>query len=404
MRQVFIVISLILICSAAFAITIQPQRNFLARGDELNAAGQCSPGTNPKLEVMAEGIKIVESTVDCSNGQFAFSYKTTFLDPDGKWTLNISDNSESSSAEVLVDDAREAGFFLIRFLSPTPGKYVRTEKISLSVEISDSGEKVDDANVAFFGFGSERQYLVGVGNGIYTIDYEIPADADLGSWKLEVFATAPRGQGNSGGRNQLDLEIEKPPLKLQVVEPSVSSVEVGDEVKLNLVATYFNGNSLQGQPIVVAQIDGIQTRLIKTAENTFEGKFNAPSTQTGTLEIAFNVEDGFGNDGATVQKIVVGCSITCLARNYGIFVLLALVIAAAAVSVFYAKIHSGNELAKMQEERQKTLEMIRSLQSDYFTKGVMPSSSYKRNLSDYKARLAEIDQKIAELKSKKETE
>ena len=86
------------------------------------------------------------------------------------------------------------------------------------------------------------------------------------------------------------------------------------------------------------------------------------------------------------------------------FVLLALVVIAAVVTVLYSKLSSRNQLGKLQAERQKTLDLVKSLQEDYFGKGVMPSSSYKKNLSDYKAKLSEIEQKIADLKSKKDSE
>ena len=73
-------------------------------------------------------------------------------------------------------------------------------------------------------------------------------------------------------------------------------------------------------------------------------------------------------------------------------------------SIVLTKLSSSNQLSKLKEERQKTLDMIKSLQEDYFTKGVMPSSSYKKNLSDYTAKVAELEEKIAQLKSKKEQE
>ena len=389
----------------AGAISISTAKTSIERGDVLSATGTCNQDLFTKVQVFSGEILLLESDVSCdSSGVFSFSYNTTFLDQTGKWALVVSDGAETSKVEVLVNDAREAGFFLLRFLSPTPGKYVRTETISLSVEVSDSGRKVDDANVAFFGFDGKRHFLKGVGSGVYTADYEIPADANLGSWGLEVFAESIGSDGRTGGRNKIPLQVDVPPIKIQIVEPSVTTFEFGEEVKLNIVTAYFNGKSLEGDASVTATINETKVKLIKTGENTYEGKFTAPSTQSGTLELLFEVEDGAGNKGTQVSKLVIGCSITCLAKNYGLFVLLAIIIIIAVGGFIFTKVNTSNQLGKFEEEKRKTLELIKSLQEDYFTKGVMPSSSYKKNLSDYKAKVAELEEKIAQLKSRREQE
>ena len=386
------------------AVSITAGKSFIKRGEVLTAGGICSPDLETSVQIFAADVLLLESYVSCSDGgSFDFSYHTTFLDPTGKWILAVSDGTETSKTELLVEDAREAGFFFLRFLSPTAGKYARTETISLSIEVTDSGEKVNDANLAFYGFDGKRYLLKGAGNGVYVSDYEIPADAALGSWNLEVFAESQRSEGKAGGRNRIPIQVDVPPIKIQVIEPSVNTFEFGDEVKIKLIATYFNGKSLKGAT-ASAMMNNTEVRLIMTADNTFEGKFTAPSTQSGTLALVMQAEDQAGNKGTQVSKLVIGCSVTCLAKNYGLFALLAIVIVVAIGSIVLTKLSSSNQLSKLKEERQKTLDMIKSLQEDYFTKGVMPSSSYKKNLSDYTAKVAELEEKIAQLKSKKEQE
>src|SRR3989339_677498 len=151
--MVCLVLCIMVLALDAGAISITAGKSLITRGEVLTANGACSPSLPTSVQVFAPEILLLESFVSCSEtGTFDFSYNTTFLDPTGKWTLVVSDGSETSKTELLVDDAREAGFFFLRFLSPTPGKYVRTETISLSIEVTDSGEKVNDANLAFFGF------------------------------------------------------------------------------------------------------------------------------------------------------------------------------------------------------------------------------------------------------------
>jgi len=403
-KSIAIVMLLIILAGSAAAVSVQSDKIFVQRGQQISITGECGTQPGVSVKITSGTAKILDTAAQCSAGLFELPYASTFLDPVGKWTIAANDGTETSSTEILADDAREGGFFLVRFLSPAEGKYARTETISLTVEVTDSGRKVDDANVAFFDFEGNRIFLKGVGEGIYTADYEIPADAGVGKWSLEVFAQSTSSGVVAGGRNAIGLEIGEPPVKIQVIEPSVTSFEIGDEVKIKLAVTYFNGKSLGGDAKVSALAGDNRIELIQTAENTFEGKFTAQSTSTGALELLLEAEDGAGNKGTALQKLVVGCSITCLAKNYGVFVLLALVVIAAVVTVLYSKLSSRNQLGKLQAERQKTLDLVKSLQEDYFGKGVMPSSSYKKNLSDYKAKLSEIEQKIADLKSKKDSE
>ena len=181
--KVLFVFLILLLCINVGALSITTAKTSILRGETITATGACNQDLDAKVRIFAEGKTLLESAVACtSQNTFNFSYDATFLDPTGIWAVVASDGAETSKVEVLVNDAREAGFFLLRFLSPTAGKYVRTETISLSVEVTDSGQKVGDANVSFFGFDGKRHFLNGVGNGVYAVDYEIPADANIGSW------------------------------------------------------------------------------------------------------------------------------------------------------------------------------------------------------------------------------
>ena len=62
------------------------------------------------------------------------------------------------------------------------------------------------------------------------------------------------------------------------------------------------------------------------------------------------------------------------------------------------------EFENLKKEREKTLQLIKNLQEDYFGKGVMPTASYKSNLATYKARLIQVEEQLRQMESKMHSE
>ena len=140
-----------------------------------------------------------------------------------------------------------------------------------------------------------------------------------------------------------------------------------------------------------------------TLEN-YKGVFKVPASLFGAVELEVSAIDFTQNEGLKTIKMVIGCSVTCLINQYGLFVAAFVLIVAAVGRIFYSHISYKGKLEKLQKEKEKINRLIKDRQREYFTKGIMPAKSYKKNLSEYKTRLIQTEQEIMELKRKEEEE
>src|SRR3989344_427106 len=392
-RNAFLLLAVLLLASDAIALTILTDKLSYVKGDVIAISGACSAG-NQNLVIGLNGEKkIFEEDIECSEEEeFSFDYQSSFLDPEGNWELRLSTPEESAKINVVVENKREAGFYFIKVLNPTIGKYSRAEKLDFSVEVTDAGTLVADARVVLWGVKGERIEFRNSGSGVYNVEYTVLVDAPLGSWKVLLLAETVRGQERIGGRNnELEMVIEKAPISIDVLEPKTTTFELGTRIPVRINATYFNGSGLPEESIATARVDGKEITLSRISSSEFAGMIEIE--QSGSLEVEITVDDQSENITTKTLNLVAGCSVTCLITNYGLYIIAVVLVGLVAFQLFVGKVSYGSELSKLEKEKQKNLELIVSLQKEYFSKGVMPANSYKKNLAEYKARLAELEEK-----------
>ena len=123
----------------------------------------------------------------------------------------------------------------------------------------------------------------------------------------------------------------------------------------------------------------------------------------GNKAFVINATDKAGNKGSLTVNLTFSCSAFCIIQLYGTYALVALVIALALFSLFYAKIRVYLDEKLVVSEKKKTQRLIEELQREYFGKAVMSATSYRRALAEYKAKFAELEQKEKQLLKKKES-
>lgn len=398
-----VLLFLLFFASSAFAIGFDLEKTVYEKQETIIISGICEQTITTRISAISDELEIFSSPIDCKEGSFVYEYPTSFLDHSGEWLITLTAKKEEISKEIFVKEKREGGFFLIRFLSPASGQYQRNQDLVFSVEVTDSGNFVTGAKVVTWGAKGEKLEFQNNGSGLYVLEYTVPLDAPRKEWKLEVLAQAEKTNGFFGGIGNLDLQIESAPIIIDVIEPNVSSFEQGDEISFDIKVTYLSGKPLENATVFIELENNVLNLDQITLEN-YKGILKVPTNIFGAVDLQVNVTDSALNESVKTIKLVIGCSITCLIKQYGLFVAAIVLVALAIGRLFYSRLSFKGKLDKLQKEKMKINELIKDLQKDYFTKGIMPSSSYKKNLSEYKTRLIEVEQEIMGLKKKEESE
>lgn len=397
-KAILTILSLVFSATLAHGLAVSLPSEEYSKGDKMVFTIECTQNRVNHFSVKHGARIILDLDLICpASSEYIYSLQTGFLDPAGKWVAEISSTEGSVLKEITMNEKREAGFLLIKFLSPAAGSYFRGEKLVINAEIADAGGLVTDANAVFWSVKGEKIFLENRQDGTYFLEYGIPLDAQTGDFDLEVLAEKNTQTASVGGKGTLKLSVQRSPILMEILEPKASAFDSGEQVKFSIKATYPNGEPLLAPDLKVS-LGATQFPLSKTGENIFETSISLSSAGLGVTEAVVSASDSFGNSSEKKLVIVITCSLTCMVKQYGPLV-------AGIVFVIFVGGHavlSGarkkNKLADLEKEKQKTLEMIKSMQSEYFGKGTMPGSFYKKNLADYNAKIVEIEERIKNLK------
>ncbi len=292
----------IILSQLASSITIQADKQSYLKGQTVSIEGY-TVGQYKKVKLLAinEGKVVVDQQIESNiSGYFSLEYPIGYLDPTGLWQISATEESETQSVNINVDSSRQSQFLTVNILSPSAEKYARGQKIKLNVQVLDAGKNVEDAKVNFWDFKGERHRLVSQKNGFYTYDFDVPADANLGEFKLYVDAESFSNEQTIGGEAIQKLEIVQSLIAFDVIEPAFSEIRLGQQVPFKLNAFYSDG-TLLGEAEAFVKIRDFKFSLSRTAEDTFEGSYRPNEKDAGLLEITITVRDNLGN---SVEKIV----------------------------------------------------------------------------------------------------
>ncbi|MBI2598271.1 MAG: hypothetical protein HYW50_03685 [Candidatus Diapherotrites archaeon] len=399
-----VLLALLFFSANAFSIGFETDKSVYEKLETVMVSGNCFGTGAETISAVSDSFEIFSKPVECKQDKtFDFEYKTSFLDHSGEWVLTFFSQKEQATKTIFVKEKREAGFFLVRFLSPTEGRYQRNQKIILSVEVIDAGTRIADSQVVGWGAKGEKLVFQNNSTGQYVLEYIIPLDSPAKDWRLEVLAQAKKGENFFGGIGQLGLSVEPAPIILEVLEPKVSSFEQGEKIDFDVIVKYASGEPIKEGQVFLQIGENTQNLEQITLEN-FKGEYSIPSGASGALEIELKAVDFAQNSGIQKIKVVVGCSVTCIVRQYGLIAVAAVLIGFALTRIVLMHYGFKGRRKRLEKEKEKFENIIRDLQKEYFTKGVMPASSYKKNLSEYKSRLLQVEQELSDLKRKEQVE
>ena len=400
-KSLFTLFALVFFATLAFGLALDTPLDEYSKGDKILFTMDCAQSRTNHFSVKQGYKEVLEEDFLCPpSGGYSYTLQTSFLDPQGKWVAELSSSEGSVTKEITVNEKREAGFLQVKFQSPVQGNYFRGEKLAINVEIRDAGEPAVDANAVFWGTKGEKIFLQNKENGAYFFEYELPLDAVPGDFEIEVLAEKKTETGLIGGKGTVKIAVQNSPVLIEILEPSAATFDFGEEIPFAVKANYPNGKPLVG-PVLSVTLADTQVPLSLGSGHLFEANPILSGTARGAIEATVTATDAYGNSSEKKLSLVITCSPTCLVKQYGLLFLGLAVIAFIVSRTILSKARKQNDLATLEKEKQKTLELIKSLQTEYFGRGIMPSASYKKNLAEYKEKIVEIEERIKNLKETK---
>lgn len=388
-KKFFVPLFLLFIFFNAGAASIMADKNDFAKGDEIVFRGELQ---NSDVVIAKNGPRIVfeKNIFADSNGAFELAYKSGFLDPAGEWVVSLKDGN--ASAKINVAATQESSVFLVKFGSPIPQEYKRTEDLEISLKITYLGKPVDSAEAAVWGIDGKKLFLENKGGGNYGLYYEIPYNADLGDW--EFFALAEKDANGSilGGENSIHLGIAKSKIAIEIIEPVLADVGIEQSIPIIVKPAYSNGKS--GENIAVfGKILDSNIIFSKQANGSFSGSYTTTEKDLGELVMELSAIDDAGNAGETKVNLIVGGWPAWFAKKNWIFFAVAAIILVFVLVKSSSKIRKSIVAASLKREREAEFAKLKKLQKDYFEAQAIDRKTFEERSAELEGNIAQIDEK-----------
>ncbi len=395
-RVVLLLGLLLVLAGQALSIGLVMEKGVYEKGETLSFTVNCADGAGSADAKLSLGNKVIAVlSTEVAGGEASFSYPVGYLDPSGIWSLNAECAGEKTERDVKIEQVPSSAYYLIKFLSPT-GNVKRAEAVAVNVQITDSGSAVGDANVVTWGIRGERLLFDNLGNGKYRAVYQIPHDATLGEWEIIVCAE----RNGEGGENQSGVTVERAPVYVEILEPTISSFEMAVPIEITVRAAYFNGEPVRNATVIAA----VGSRVIdmeKGEGGIYRAIFRPGMADVGGLQIEVSAADNAGNYGSASKGIVAVGWLGWFMRNFWWLVAASVVAAVLVFTRFRFLLGKSFEMARLAGEKRKAEALLKKLQDDYYSGGDVRREVFDRRVAEYKTKLKDLNGEIEKLKRRK---
>jgi len=400
----------ILLIQGFNALSIQTDKDSYFKGDQIKIQGQA-------VEYLELSITATKGNKEIRNLKagpgikelYSFSYNSSCLDPEGEWLLTARDANTTETKKIYVSSSPEPGknycqFLKIKFLSPSPTKYIRTSSLNISVEITDAGIPVSKAEAYYWDLEGRKNKLFFVGNGIYSMkdqNYFIKPDAMTGEAEITVIAQAFAEDKFHGGEQPIQIKIENAAINLEIKKPLGNDFIYGSPIRIELEALYPDGSKPINATVKFSYGKEQNIDFNKT-KDFYWSEIPSFNLKNELIAIEIKAEDQFGNKGKTTLNLSpLGYWYFILQQNAIFFIFPALFI----IYISYLSIKEARifiERIRLQRRKRKLIELKKKLQDDYFNKQLISRQIFYQQSENYDSELDQIEERLQDLAKKQE--
>lgn len=391
MKKSVLPVFFLLLAVSAMAFSLNVNQPGFFKGQEMIISGDCGEPVSVLGTMEEKGL--FSAVADCKNGSYEHRQPVSFLFPVGELTVFVAEKTFFESKKVLVRSARESVLLEISIGSPSQREVSRTEKVVVSVSVSDAGKPVENATVRSWDSSGKPFPLLSTTPGVYSAEVAIPFDAELKPWNIIVVAEALGSQGTVGGEQSFSVPVVQAPIVLEIESPSSQSLSTSQKVLFRVKARYQNGSFLES-PLVFLQRNDQNIALEPKEPGVFETTQTFSSNELGLQKLVlFATDSAQNNAGKELEFFVTedfqSQFVTILPYLLFIGVLVALVALVVVPRIRRQKNEKG--LLKRKKEIEQELVV---LQKQYFEQNAMNRGSFRQKMVALEQALDEINKKL----------
>ncbi len=275
-----------------------------------NGTGQAT--TSRTIGTDNRGIGTV--TLQYPDPSFTPTQGTVNTDVGGVYTVNVNQTAPSFTADVATGQFIVISQLTVVLSQPATGTHIqRGELVTISATVSSPSGPVDTATVYANTPPNGKVYLQQIGNGVYSVNYQVQMYDPLGLWTIQLTASSP-GQ-NTGVSNTANVTIAKSDILVEGLATynskgtATSTFSPGDTIVPFFRVKYSNGQYITtGQfRVAIQNPSGKEIANLTAAYDTSKFGFDSPSgysisvfdpSGSWTVSIdAGTASDAFGNTG-----------------------------------------------------------------------------------------------------------
>lgn len=395
------------------ALTLSTDNTSYEKGQRIRIYGNAkdpkgNPVENGEATITLRSGKWTDYLVTrITDGKYSENYYITFDKPEGNWSISASavdnrGNVGQSSENVIISVSIPAAwkYYTVTFLSPPPNMVCsRGQEVAVTVQITEGAEKISGANVYIATPSGEIITLAEGTPGIYSVIYAIRWDDPAGEWTVSVLGEKIVQGTYKAGTGFTSLDIAPADLKLELLEPSQRTFEVGDEVKIKVRVSYPDGSPVDGAIVAASLSDGENLTLLNEGEGTYRGTYSVSKKDLGAWNLAVSAIDAFGNSGTSSEVTLSFKELSPSSYPFRYWwITLPLVVACALIPIpTVTRKLRVRKLKLMNSEIRATEKLRKELPERYFLKGAISRETYDSLMNQSLEKLMKLKKDVGKL-------
>lgn len=390
--------------NVGLALTLTTNKENYEQSDNVQISGRVKdPKDNPVTSGTAT-IKFtnenwsVQANVGIQNGAYSHSYQISYGDPTGTWTITVTavdslNNTGTITKDIGVGTKPTTDYFFVTIYEPENGAgYERGKTIHFSINITKDGVAVENAIVTVTTPTGAKYPLGELAPGLYTADYTLGLDENLGAWTVTVegMKTLESGRTQAGG-NFVIVEVKPASLAIALLSPG-NRVEIGEQVEIKAEVRHPDGSPVVGAVVTAKTPAGENIILVHEGAGVYSQTYTVTPEDNRSWNLTITVQDSYGNSGS-----LLGTTVEIVPRGLGGILVaywwafLAIFCAVGVTSAYLARrFMLIRKLRLVRKEMREIPRLKKEVMIKYFKEGSIERETYDELMDKHDMRMGEL--------------
>jgi hypothetical protein len=218
-------------------------------------------------------------------------------------------------------------------------------------------------------------------------------DCQLGNWTVYLEGSTTENQMFKAGFSYIPIRVEPIELLLELVEPTVTSYEIGQHVTFTAKLLYPNGSPVEDGIVSATKNDGSVLNFKKSGTGLYSSTYTIQEGDVGYLNVQVSAADVYGNLGSVqgTTLIVTPMQFSSYFVQYWWITCIILVGLMFALGYVTRDVSRIVRLRNFKREVLQFNRLKKDKASEYFLRGSISRDTYDNLIRDYESKLAKIE-------------